>query len=185
VLAGAGSDAEARVASTVRAFAAQNADITATAGSIVIDAASLAAANADASGVSGGAVGIGASKAKATIDSDVEARVDRFASLDAADDIVVRGRHNMTPAGLALAGKRASASASASGGGAISGNGADVDAISSTDVKALVNSAASLAAGDDITIAANASNEAFADSLGLSIGLVGVGSIDVDVVVTG
>ena len=69
-----------------------------------------------------------------------------------------------------------SAKAYASGGGALAGNGAVSYATITPTVYAYSLSGASLAAGDTITIKALAYNQSYAEALGVSAGLVGIGA---------
>jgi hypothetical protein len=186
LIAGTINLASAEISQTVEAYIGTRADIAATGGDIVIDAVSEATASADTIGVVSGAVGIGISLSEAEVDSDVEARIDGSATLDASSDIIVRSRHNMTTAGVALtSGLGASASANASGGGFISGTGARAEARSTTDVQTFVNSAAQLGAGNNIIIEALGNNNASAVGDASSGGFVGVGGVDVDAIIGG
>ena len=136
---------------------------------VKLSAESKATADADLFGLSLGGLAVGFNRATATVTPDVDAIIGGAAGIEAGGAITVQASHAKTGS------FGARAEANASGGGLIGGNGALSNATAGAVVDTTIESGARLDAGGNVTIKASGENDAKANALGITGGVVGVG----------
>jgi hypothetical protein len=161
--AGTGNQADSEFSPTIRASLGPDSQVL-TAQSIVIDAESSQGASADVEGIQVGGVAVGVSLAHAAIAPTVQAYIESGAQVAATNgSVIVEAKH------LSLGG--AQATGSSSGIAAGTGEGANINAVSSAFVDSHIGKNASVNAGGAVLVSASGDNDATARASNLSVGI--------------